>query len=1133
MSFLDTVRGAKTYMEEQGRVSLRALRREFDLDDEALDELVEELVDVQQVAAREGKVLSWIGAARTEASVPEPETRATPEVSPEPAAGRQPAEAERRQLTVMFCDLVGSTALSERLDAEALSEVVTAYQKTCAASVESFDGHIAQYLGDGVLVYFGYPLAHEDDAIRAIHAALRIVEEVPGLNSRLVEEHAALREHPLQVRVGIHTGPVVVGELGGGGKRERLALGGTVNIAARLEGEAEPGSIVVSNATRHLVRGVFIFEELGECSLKGIEGPVALFRPVQATGVQSRLALARASGLTPLVGREQEVAMLLERWEEAKAGGGQVVLLSGEAGMGKSRLIEVLREHVADEPHTWHEYRGSAYRQNSAFHPVIELIERAVLFTERDTPEERVAKLERGLGYSGLPTEEILPLIADFLGLPLPENLPPLALSPEGRRRRTLETIAVWCIALSQRQPLIMIAEDLHWWDPSSLEVMGMAMEQVPAARILLVVTFRPEFEPPWPSASRWMHLPLQPLTHKHIDAMASHIAGGKPLPLKVREQIAAKTDGVPLFVEELTKSVLESGLVVESDGRYERSDPLLDLAIPSTLRDSLTARLDRLGPAKEVAQLGAVLGREFSHDLLQAVSPLESAALDLALEELVDTGLLYQRGISPRATYIFKHALIQDAAHQSLLKKRRRDFNALVAQTLEERFPERVKSEPEVIARYYEEAGLASKAIAYYARAGEGAAAGCAHAEAIGHLDKSIALLGDLPADADRDRRKLRLMNLLGTSLIAAEGYSSPRVRETFGRAQSLCEVVLDADELASSLWGLATFRVTTGSLTTADGLAEQLADLADHGGRPICRVGGKSLRATAGYYLGRFPAVLEFCEEAIAANTSCEPDSGFAAFGMDSEVYIRTYLGWTLWPLGFADRAVTEARDALSRARTLGYPFGLATALVFATVVYKQRRDSNAAAALASEAVAVSEANGFPLWLGVGQLLLGWCHAGQPKALEEVRRGVALAGSIGNQAGITHILSILAEVHRAAGRSEDALGIIEGALGISQEEAFWNAELHRQKGELELDLPDHTEDAADALFRKAITIARSQEAKSLELRAATSLAHLWQRQGKHDQARELLQPIYSWFTEGFDTQDLKDAKALLAELS
>ena len=1127
MSFLETVELARAFLERNGRVSLRGLKLEFGLDDDALDELVEELVDVQQVAAREGNVLSWIGAAPADAPADEREA---------PAAARQPAEAERRQLTVMFCDLVGSTELSERLDAEALSEVVAAYQKTCAARVESFDGHIAQYLGDGVLVYFGYPLAHEDDAMRAIHAALRIAGEVPGLNSRLVEEHAALREHPLQIRVGIHTGPVVVGELGGGEKRERLALGGTVNIAARLEGEAEPGSIVVSNATRHLVQGAFVFEELGERSLKGIEGPVALSRPVQATGgVRSRLALAGASGLTPLVGREQQVGLVLERWEEAKAGHGQVVLLSGEAGMGKSRLIEVLREHAADEPHTWNELRGSAYHQNSAFHPVIELIEQAVMFTETDSPEERVAKLARALGYSGFPTEEILLLVADFLGLPPPENLPPLALNPEARRRRILETFAVWPVALAQRQPMIMIAEDLHWYDTSSLEAVGMVIEQVPAAPILFIATFRPEFEPPWPSRVRLMHLPLQPLTPKQSEAMARHLTGGKQLPLKVREEIAAKADGVPLFVEELTKSILESDLVVESDERFERSDPLPDFAIPSTLRDSLTARLDRLGPAKEVAQLASVLGREFSHDVLRIVSPLEPAALDQALGELVGADLLYQRGIPPLATYIFKHALIQDAAYQSLLKKTRREHHAMIAQVLEELFPQDVESAPEMIARHYDEAGLAEHAIVHYQRAGERSVERSANQESIVQLRRALELLATLPEAPERNERELRLQMAVGMALSATRGWGDAECEAAFERARSLASHLGDGPELPRALVALATSYYSKGEIARSAEVAKQALTLAERAGA-IYLLSAHYVVGSVALYQGEFPQALHHLEQTIELYDPAEHASLAHTFGNDRGVASRIYAAWCHWFLGRPDRALATTQDAVALARRVEHPVSLALALALAAVFHFFRGDRDMTREYAEETIALCERLAFPLYLGVGRAFRGWAQtdAGE-RGVAEIQQALAELARTGTGVGAPVFLAMLAEANWRVGRYDHALGAL--GLGVARAEEtgqyFWDAELHRLRAQVLLDKGDGAEEQAEALFRRSLEIARGQEAKSLELRTAMSYARLLEKREQRDEARNLLAPIYYGFTEGQGTQDLKDAKALLAELA
>jgi len=554
------------------------------------------------------------------AGVPAGGVAATP---PPPITPAPTPDGERRQLTVMFCDLVGSTALSKRIDAEDLRDTVRSYQECAAAVTEALEGRIAQYLGDGLLVYFGYPQAHEDDAIRAVRAGLRILEELPALNARLAERLPELRQHPLEVRIGVHTGQVVVGAMGGGAQRETLALGDTVNIAGRLMSVTDPGWVVISGATQRLVRGAFLLEDLGEKSLKGIDEPLAAFRVLRATGVQSRLALAAGDELTPLVGREQELAMLLARWEDAREGRGQAVLLSGEAGIGKSRLVLALRERIADQPHSWLEGRGSPYHQNSAFHSVIELLHQALLFGADEPPAEQALRLERALAQAGLPVPEVFPLLAALLGVPLPERFTSPALSPEAWRRKTLEALCAWLLSLAEQQPLVLVAEDLHWSDPSTIELLGMQLEQVRAAPILLVVTHRPGFEPPWPSRSHALQLPLHPLSRKQMETMVAHVAGSKSLPPPVLDEIVSKTDGVPLFVEELTKSVLESTLLRESERGYERTDPLPVFAIPATLQDSLMARLDRLGSAKELAQIGAVLGREFSHELLAAVSLL------------------------------------------------------------------------------------------------------------------------------------------------------------------------------------------------------------------------------------------------------------------------------------------------------------------------------------------------------------------------------------------------------------------------------------------------------------------------------------------------------------------------------
>src|SRR5262252_1491638 len=611
-----------------------------------------------------------------------------PTLPPSPASAAEPRapDAERRQLTVLFCDLVDSTALATQLDPEELREVVRAYQDTCAKVIARFEGHIAQYLGDGLLVYFGYPLAHEDDAQRAVRTGLGIVEALGPLNTRLEQERGV----QLAVRVGIHTGLVVVGEVGGGTRQEHLALGETPNLAARLQGIAAPNTLVISAVTFQLLGGFFACQPLGTPPLKGQAQPLAVYRVLYESMARSRLEAVGSTGWTPLVGREQEVALLVERWAQVKEGVGQVVLLSGEAGIGKSRLVQVLTEHVAAEPQAWlTPCQCSPYYQNTALYPVIDLLERVVLRFEREESlAQKLRKLEGFLVQYGLPLAEAVPLFTTLLSLPLLTEYAPLTMSPEQQKQQTLQALLTILLRIADQQPVLFVMEDLHWVDPTTLEFLSLLADQAPTARILALFTFRPDFSPPWTGRSHLTQVALHRLTRPQAAEIIHRVAHGKALPPEVVAQVVTKTDGVPLFVEELTKMVLESGLLQEQDDRYELTGPLPSLAIPTTLHDSLMARLDRLAAVKALAQLGATLGREFSYELLRAVAPWDEGTLQRGLQQLVEAEFLYQQGLPPHATYLFKHALIQDAAYQSLLRSTRQQYHQRIAQVLEERFP-------------------------------------------------------------------------------------------------------------------------------------------------------------------------------------------------------------------------------------------------------------------------------------------------------------------------------------------------------------------------------------------------------------------------------------------------------------
>jgi class 3 adenylate cyclase/predicted ATPase len=1044
-----------------------------------------------------------------------------------------PADAERRQLTVMFCDLADSTRLARQLDPEDLREVLRAYHTTCAAVIQRFAGSIAQYLGDGLLVYFGYPQAHEDDAQRAVRTGLGIVEVMAMLNARLVQDKGVR----LAVRLGIHTGPVVVGDIGSGERRERLALGDTPNLAARLQSLAEPDTVVLSDTTSRLVQGYFVCQDRGVHTFKGMDTPVRVSQVVGESAAQSRLDVAAASGLTPLVGRETEVTLLLERWAQARDGLGQVVLLSGEAGIGKSRLVRMLTERVVAEGAPRLTLHCSPYHTNSAFYPVIDHLQRLLHWHRDLPPEARLTMLERAVQAARLPLEEVVPLLVTLLTVPVPERYPPLTMSPQRQKQKTQEALVAWLLAETAQHPVLAVWEDLHWADPSTLELLGLLLNQVPTARLLLVLTARPEFHPPWALRAHLTQLTLTRLGRPQVEEMVLRVTGGKPLPAEVVQQIVVKTDGIPLFVEELVKTVLESGLVQEEVDRYVLTGPLPPLAIPATLQDALMARLDRLAAVKEVAQLGAVLGREFAYALLRAVAPLEETALQQGLAQLVEAELLYQRGHLPQAIYIFKHALVQDAAYQSLLRSTRQHYHLRIAQVLAAQFPQIVETQPELLAHHYTEASLAEQAIPYWERAGQHASDRSAHVEAISHFTTGIALLATLPEAPARTQQALTLHIALGAALIITKGNGASEVEHAYTRAYALCQQVDETPELVPVLYGLWRFYVVRAQLHTVRELGESLLRLAQRTYDPTFSVVAHFACGFTWFILGALPAARQHLEEASACYTSDQHRVLLLRTGHDAGIACRLFAAQTLWLLGYPEQSLASLHEVLAVAHALSHPYTLAQARMVAAHIFAFCRDVPAVHEHAGAAIALATEQGFPFWLAWGMSMRGWALAMQGQGEEgrtQLHQGIAAWRATGGPLFVPYYCTLLADVADHLDRPEEGLQALAEAQTLVEQhdERWWEAEVYRLRGVLLLRQPETLPAAAEAWLQRALDVARRQEAKSLELRAAMSLARLWQRQDKRAEAHELLAPIYGWFTEGFDTADLQEAKALLDAL-
>jgi class 3 adenylate cyclase/predicted ATPase len=1130
-------------LRSRGRVSYRALKRQFGLDDDYLNDLKVELIAVHQVAVdQDGTMLVWSGAADTPAVAPPLPSEAAPPLLPKDAhvtpsdalpTAPLPPDAERRQLTVLFCDLVDSTRLAGQLDPEEWREVMRAYQATSAVVIQRFDGYIAQYLGDGLLVYFGYPQAHEEDAQRAVRTGLGILEAM----GTLATQHTRGPGSRLAVRVGIHTGLVVVGEVGAGDRHEHLALGDTPNIAARLQGLAEADTVVISETTFRLVQGYFTCHDRGRHALKGLDTPLRVYQVVGTSAAQSRLDVAGAAGLTPLVGREAEVALLWERWTQSTGGHGQVVVLSGEAGIGKSRLVRVLTERVVEAHAPQLTLRCSPYHTNSPLYPVIEYCQRSLLWRRDTPPAVKLATLERALQAAHLPLAAAVPLVAVLLGVPVPEHYAPLPLSAQRQKQQTQAMLATWLLAEAAQHAVLMVWEDLHWADPSTLELLGLLIEQVVTTRGLLVLTCRPEFVPPWASRVHLSHLHLTRFTQSQATEMITQVTGGKALPAVVVEQIVTKTDGVPLFVEELVKTILDVGLVREEADRYVLIGPLPPLAIPTTLQDALMARLDRLAPVKGVAQLGATLGREFSYEVLQAVAAMEEPVLQQSLAQLVAAELLYQQGVPPHATYTFKHALIQEAAYQSLLRSTRQQVHQRIAQVLEAQFPETVAIHPELLAHHLTEAGCHAQAVGYWQRAGEGAVARSAHLEAISHLTKGLEVLQTLPEAAERIQQELVLQTTLGPALMLTKGFAAPEVEHAYARARALCQRVGETPQLFSVLRGLWQFYNGRGAYQTARELGEQCLQLAQQGHDTARLVEAHHTLWTTRLLLGELPLARAHLEQGMALYDPQQHRSLAFLYGHDPGVCCRSVAALALWLLGYPTQALRQQYAAHTLAQELAHPPSLAFTRMLAAIAHHLRREAHAAHGQAEALMALATEQEFALFVAMAMILRGGALTAlgqRGEQISQIRQGMAAVRATGTALWEPYFLALLAEAYGQEGQIEAGLAALAEALATAHAtgERWGEAELYRLRGELLLLPPCHDAHQAETCFQQALAVSRQQQAKSWELRAAVSLARLWQQQGKQNEARALLMPVYGWFIEGLDTADLREAGALLDAL-
>ncbi len=1035
----------------------------------------------------------------------------------------QNREAELRQITVMFCDLVGSTQLSEKLDPEDLQVLIDAYREVCSSAIRRYGGQVASFIGDGVMAFFGWPRAHEDAAVRALHAALEMLSAVTNIPGPV----------RLASRVGICTGRVVVGQIGRGGPGETMeAVGETPNIAARLQTVAEPNTLVVSESTQRLTSAAFDFQDLGFKEVKGITKPLRTYRVLSAKNKGTRFEAAHENSLTPFIGRSSELNLLLDRWQKAKEGDGQVILLSGIPGVGKSKLIYELKANVHDEPHFLWSYQCSSYHSQSAFFPVIEQIERAAEFRANDSDADKFAKLKTYLpGSTDDPVDPAL-LIANLLSISAEDRNELSKLSPQQIKNRTISKLVEMLLTFSAQRPTLCIFEDVHWIDPSTLELLELAISRIDRASILLVVSHRPEFRRTWPSGANVTMHSLTRLSRSEVTRMIGDLSKNAIMPQQILDQIVDKADGLPLFIEELTSGTIRGPTQRRpSENDLEKTTQLAALKVPETLHDALMERLDRVvRGGRSVAQIAAVIGREFSYDLLALASRADEKDLLSALSLLEEADIISRLEVSPSVRFAFKHVLLRDAVYDSLLRSKRQETHADISAVLEDHFAELVENQPEILAHHYSEAGNNQSAIRWWCKSGRRALANSANVEAISHFRNALRLLSVMPDTSERSREEIEIQLALGIPLIAVRGYTATETREAFARALTLCAKLGNPPEYFRALFGLWGHSWMGGKNDQALAMAHEFMSRSQASANGDLLMMAHRIMGSTLLTVGEFQSSRAHFEETIALSDSASRRPLYGLYMVEPQVASLLLLSWDLWFLGYPDQSLARVSEALALAQNLAQPYSIAFAHYVTSVVHLLRGDPAAALKNAEQSLEISEEQRFSLYVLLSTVSRGRALGELGRAREaqiEIQREIDEAHQKGVGFMLPMMCSWLADVHAESGENETALSIVEQTLADMNEATgrSWESELHRQRARFLLALDATKVGEAKSYLMSAIDVARRQNAKSLELRATTDLAALWRAQERVDEARDLMEPIYRWFKEGTATADLRRA--------